>query len=293
MPREYTPIARSDNMIVQPLNDEIVLYDTRTDQAHVLNRTAAAVWKRADGRRTVADLTLLVAHDLDVQPNTEMVWFALGQLSKAGLLAQPAPLPRTAALTRREFIQKAALAAAVIPVVKTISSPGAQQAASCVPDKGICSPTSECCWPCGCIDFICTCCFVAGTAVLYPDGTRRAIETVKIGDLVLARDEHSGVIAPQLVEKTYVHYDRESFMLDFGVGSLGTTATHPFYTDSGWLNSSELRAGMDCYRDDGSRLTIQKIERPRAQRQTVYNLEVANFHTYFVGEQGVWVHNKG
>lgn len=27
-------------------------------------------------------------------------------------------------------------------------------------------------------------------------------------------------------------------------------------------------------------------------RRTVYNIEVANTHTYFVGELGLWVHNK-
>ena len=27
-------------------------------------------------------------------------------------------------------------------------------------------------------------------------------------------------------------------------------------------------------------------------RRTVYNFEVANTHTYFVGELGLWVHNK-
>ena len=28
------------------------------------------------------------------------------------------------------------------------------------------------------------------------------------------------------------------------------------------------------------------------QRKTVYNFEVEDFHTYFVGEAGVWVHNS-
>ncbi len=28
------------------------------------------------------------------------------------------------------------------------------------------------------------------------------------------------------------------------------------------------------------------------KRETVYNLEVADYHTYFVGELGVWVHNS-
>jgi hypothetical protein len=270
----------------------LVLYDTRTNQAHVLNRTAAVVWKRADGRRTLSQLTRIVAQDLNAAPDRDLVLLALAQLSKAGLLDASATLPMTPALTRREFLQKATLAAAAIPVVKTISTLDPQQIASCVPEGGACLTNEQCC-DCFCNVFECDCCFVGGTQVLYCDGTRRPIETVNIGDLVLARDEHTGIVAPQLVEKTYVHYDREAFTLDFGTSALGVTATHPFYTDSGWLNSSELCAGMDCYLDDGSRLTIQNIKHPLAQKQTVYNLEVANFHTYFVGAQGIWVHNKG
>jgi hypothetical protein len=189
-------------------------------------------------------------------------------------------------------LQKAALTAMVIPVVKTISAPGTQSSVSCVPEFGRCLLASDCCAPCICVEFQCGCCFVAGTPVLYPDGTRRPIESVNLGDLVLARDEFTGVVAPQRVEKTYVHHNREAFTLDFGTSALGTTSVHPFYTDRGWVKAAELRAGMDCHRDDGSRVTIQNVIHPLAQRQTVYNLEVENFHTYFVGAQGVWVHNK-
>jgi Pretoxin HINT domain len=35
----------------------------------------------------------------------------------------------------------------------------------------------------------------------------------------------------------------------------------------------------------------EELEEDRLRR-TVYNLEVENTHTYYVGEQGVWVHNK-
>lgn len=292
MQTQFSPLARTNDLIVQPLDDEIVLYDTRTEQAHVLNKTSAAVWKLADGRRTVPQLTQLVSRELHAEPDADLVRLALAQLSKAGLLEQPAALPFAAALTRREFLQKAAVAAMVIPVVKTISAPGPQNGVSCGDQGSFCITSKDCCGFCECFLAQCECCFVAGTLVLFADGTRRPIETVKVGDFVLGRDELSGVVAPQRVEKSYVHYEREAFTLDFGTSALGTTAVHPFYTDRGWVRASELRGGMDCHLDDGSRLTIQNVMHPLALRQTVYNLEVANFHTYFVGEQGVWVHNK-
>lgn len=292
MPTQFLPRARQENLIVQRMDDEIILYDTLTNEAHVLNQSAALVWKFSDGKHTIPQLTQLVARELHAQPNTELVELALRQLSRSGLLEQSrASLPATLNFTRREFLQKAALAAMVVPVVKTISAPTTQQANSCSGVGEPCQTAADCCEQIGC-DTANHCCFVAGTSILYQDGTRRPIETVTVGDLVLARDEHTGVIAPQRVEKLYVHRERQAFTLNFGAGEIGTTAIHPFYTDSGWVHALDLRAGMDCYLSDGSRLTVRQVEHSSSQPQTVYNLQVANFHTYFVGNQGVWVHNK-
>lgn len=292
MPGQFLPQARTAQLIVQPLDKEVLLFDSVTDKAHVLNETSALVWKLANGKRTVEQITQLAARELHTQPDTDLIWLALTQLSKANLLEQPAfAVPLTAQVTRREFLQKAAMAAAVIPVVKTISAPGAQQSASCKPVSSSCMSTAECCPPDGCVAGVCTC-FTAGTPVWYHDGTQRPIETVQLGDLVLARDEQTGLVAPQHVEKTYIHHNRQAFTLDFGTSHIETTATHPFFTDTGWVKAVDLRAGMDCYLNDGARLTVQDVQHPLPHPQTVYNLQVAGFQTYFVGTQGVWVHNR-
>jgi len=235
----------------------------------------------------------MVARELHGEPNQDLIWLALQQLSKADLLEQPVfALPMSARLSRREFLQKAAYAAVIIPVVKTISAPGVQQSASCAQPGEPCLTTADCCPIHTCQDNNTCSCFTAGTLVLYQDGTRRPIETVQFGDFVLARDEITGLVAPQSVEKTYIHHNRQAFTLDFGTSALDTTATHPFFTDKGWVKAVDLRAGMDCYLDDGSRITVQDVKHPIAHPQTVYNLQVAGFHTYFVGTQGVWVHNR-
>lgn len=292
MTGQFLPLARTEHLIVQLMDNEVILYDTATDKAHVLNATAALVWKLANGKRTVEQLTRLVARELHTQPDADLVWLALTQLSKANLLAQPAfAVPLSAQVTRREFLQKAAMAAAVIPVVKTMSAPSVQQSASCAQIGGTCLTSNDCCFQAFCDDGTCTC-FTAGTLVLYHDGTRRPIETAAPDDLVLARDEHTGIVTPQRVEKTYIHHNRQAFTLDFGTSILETTATHPFYTNTGWVKAVDLRAGMDCYLNDGSRITVQEVKHPLPHPQTVYNLQVAGFHTYFVGNEGVWVHNR-
>jgi hypothetical protein len=58
------------------MDQEIVLYDTLTNQAHVLNQSAALVWELSDGKRTVAHLTQLVARELNAEPNIELIQLA-------------------------------------------------------------------------------------------------------------------------------------------------------------------------------------------------------------------------
>ncbi len=288
----YLPQARQDRLVIQPLGDELLLYDTSRDRAHVLNGTAAMVWRLADGHRTVEQIARRVAHETHGVPNTDLVWLALSQLARAGLIETQDPvLPATAKFTRREFLRQAALAAVVVPVVKTISVPSTQSAVSCVPAGGSCTVSGECCNAYSCSDNICTC-FVAGTQVWYADGSLRPIEQVRVGDQVLARDEKTGMAAPQRVDKTFIHHDRTAFTLDFGTSALTTTATHPFYTDKGWVKAIDLRPGMDCYLKDGGRLKLERLDHPLPHPETVYNLQVAGYHTYFVGTEGVWVHNR-
>lgn len=43
-------------LIEHEVEEELVLYDPRTDGTHVLNGTAAVVWFLTDGKRTVADV---------------------------------------------------------------------------------------------------------------------------------------------------------------------------------------------------------------------------------------------
>ncbi|HZQ07327.1 MAG TPA: PqqD family peptide modification chaperone [Anaerolineae bacterium] len=285
------PQARRNGLTIQPLGDEVLLYDSTNDKAHVLNQTSALVWELANGKRSVAVIAQRLAQERHTIPDEDLVWLALNQLSKAGLLQQSVAAPvRVTSMTRRDFLQKAALAAMVIPVVKTIQSPGYQQASSCVP-KLPCSTDDDCCFGLFCSVGNCVC-FLPGTPILYHDGTRRPIETVKVGDLVLARDEKTGIMAPQRVDKTYVHNTQQSLWLDVNGEKIGTTATHPFYTETGWVKAIDLRTGMDCVADDGSRTMVQGVEHSLPHVHPVYNLEVSGYHTYFVGERGVWVHNR-
>ena len=50
------------------LDDESVLYDTRSDRLHHLNWSASAVWWAIDGRATADDLALALARRFQAEP---------------------------------------------------------------------------------------------------------------------------------------------------------------------------------------------------------------------------------
>ncbi|EDM24683.1 hypothetical protein LNTAR_18420 [Lentisphaera araneosa HTCC2155] len=58
----------------------------------------------------------------------------------------------------------------------------------------------------------------------------------------------------------------------------------------------DLKIG-DVFRlANGEFATLAKIateSAPQDETFTTYNFEVADFHTYFAGDSGLWVHNRG
>jgi hypothetical protein len=49
-----------------PLDDELILYDERTGEAHLLNYTGAFVWRLCDGSRTVGQVARLAAANFGI-----------------------------------------------------------------------------------------------------------------------------------------------------------------------------------------------------------------------------------
>ena len=87
-------------------------------------------------------------------------------------------------------------------------------------------------------------------------------------------------------------------LLDESDGSetvLSVTASHPFYSAEGaWVHASKLNVGEKLVEDGGETLTVTSVAfNPYAKSALTYNLTVADYHTYFVGEDGVLVHNGG
>jgi hypothetical protein len=121
------PLTRRDGLLLRELPDELLVYDTKQHRAHCLNRTAATVFCRADGTRTVADLGRLLDPDAPRPAGEAAVLMALERLDEAGLLEGG---PYRPALSRRDVVRRVGLGAALLlPAVASIVAPTPAEAA--------------------------------------------------------------------------------------------------------------------------------------------------------------------
>ncbi|MFY7700479.1 MAG: polymorphic toxin-type HINT domain-containing protein, partial [Burkholderiaceae bacterium] len=141
-------------------------------------------------------------------------------------------------------------------------------------------------------------CFTAGTPLVVDmEGNSRPIDEIEVGDFVLARSEFDpdGPLELKRVEEKFV---RTSVVMELVVHgqSIKTTAEHPFYVPAQgkFVAAGELQVGEQLVGHDGKLVEIESIG-STGEVTTVYNLRVADFHTYFVGGGlwgfDVWVHN--
>ncbi len=138
-------------------------------------------------------------------------------------------------------------------------------------------------------------CFVAGTLVATPGGLT-PIEEVAVGDYVWSRSEQTGQLTLRPVVQLFETPDQPILEIEIESAggtteTIGTTREHPFRVEGlGWVPAGRLRAGDRLRANVDGWLEVRQVRGP-PRRETVYNFEVAEDHSYFVGELGAWVHN--
>ncbi|NTU18777.1 hypothetical protein HPY28_00390 [Brevibacillus sp. HB1.2] len=133
-------------------------------------------------------------------------------------------------------------------------------------------------------------CFTAGTKVLTDEG-EKPIEEIEVGDKVLSKDEETGEVAYKEVVGLFQKQADEIYKIYIGDEIIEATAEHPIWLNGkGWTLVKDLKVNDLLVSSDGNTLAIDKIENEKREA-TVYNFEVANFHSYFVSNLGIWVHN--
>ena len=153
-------------------------------------------------------------------------------------------------------------------------------------------------------------CFADGTSVHVEKpnvvgNKRKLIEHIEVGDKVLSRCERTGEMAYKRVTKVFAHGFRPVYTIackygpeidpEFGHthGLIHVTGEHPFWVEEkGWVKVSDLQLGDVLLTYDGVYAELEHIEKISHYDCEVFNLEVEDFHTYFVHWSGLWVHNK-
>jgi RHS repeat-associated protein len=139
------------------------------------------------------------------------------------------------------------------------------------------------------------------TLVLLSNGSVKRIKDLAVGDEVVATDPESGETAGKEVVATHVNNDKEFTDLQVKsakgeISELHTTFNHPFWslTERAWVDAVDLELGDRLASNDGSALTVERTKSYVGYR-AMYNLTIADIHTYYVlaGEVPVLVHNDG
>lgn len=128
----HKPRSRENELVVQELKGEILIYDLQINKAFCLNETSALIWQFCDGNKTVSEISRELSRKLK-QPTTEdLIWLALDQLKEDNLLSDRNEIEiNFNGLSRREVIRKVGLASMIaLPVISSLIAPIASQAAS-------------------------------------------------------------------------------------------------------------------------------------------------------------------
>jgi hypothetical protein len=119
----HRPLARTDELVVEDVEREVLVYDKRTDEAHCLSPAAAQVWRACDGKTSCEQL----AAQLELDAGT--VRRALDELEACGLLDGIVNhgVTRRQAATR---FAKVGAAAAAAPLIYSVVGPIPEAAAT-------------------------------------------------------------------------------------------------------------------------------------------------------------------
>ena len=135
-------------------------------------------------------------------------------------------------------------------------------------------------------------CFIAGTLVLAKEG-KKAIESIEPGDKVLAYDEATGDMQYKKVARVFRNTTDKWYHLTVDGEEIVCTPLHPFYVVGvGFKHAKDLRLTDLLLTSQGNCAKIQSIVVEKLSTPEVtYNFEVEDFHTYFVGNNPILVHN--
>lgn len=121
-----------------------------------------------------------------------------------------------------------------------------------------------------------------------------AIEKLKAGDVVISTNPDTLETAGKPVLETYVRQVNKLVHITINSEEIVTTDNHPFYVQNrDFIEAGNLLVGDKLISVNGEDLIVDDYYIELTEETvSVYNFQVEDFHTYFVGDCTVWVHNK-
>ena len=172
------PTARENEIVIQELPDETLVYDLTTNKAVCLNPTSALIWRLCDGKNSIAEICDKLSDELRAPAEENVVYLALDQLRKEGLLANGTYVEDVfKSMSRREVIKEVGFVSAIaLPFVASIVAPQPLGAQSCGDIFQACQGFPDTCCPGrDCVGYSPSspgqCCFDDGS--IPPDGPPR------------------------------------------------------------------------------------------------------------------------
>ncbi len=133
------PKARGNNIVVQELKDETLIYDLKENKAFCLNETAGIVFSACNGRTDFDELKKQSGFSDD------LIYLTLDELKRQGLIEDEYHSP-FAGMKRREVIRKIGFASMIaLPLITGLVAPTAAMAASgTAGTAGACTSSAQC-----------------------------------------------------------------------------------------------------------------------------------------------------
>lgn len=132
MDNKQIPVARKNDIVIQELENDVLIYDLNNHKAFCLNQTSAMIWRLCDGNRNILQISDEMSKKFQTLVDEQLVFLALDELSRNNLLISTVK-PKTffPKQNRREIIKKIGFTSLIaLPLISTLIAPTAAAAQS-------------------------------------------------------------------------------------------------------------------------------------------------------------------
>jgi hypothetical protein len=134
-------------------------------------------------------------------------------------------------------------------------------------------------------------CFLAGTPIKTATGYKN-IEDIVVGDVVLSYNETTKKTELQEVLNTFTNVCEKYIEIKTNQDIIAVTGAHLFFVpkENKWIAASQLTTNMQLINDKQEEVNITALTIIKKEANT-YNLEIAQNHNYYVGNNPILTHN--